>query len=137
MAKKKRGHYCRICGRQRANEKFSGKGHSRHVCRDCEREQRKTRREGQPTPDNQPALMTYAHMERLCAWLAGPEGCDFREDEETGEIEWDCDNSLRLTRQWLARAGLDVDASIRQLHDCGGFCDCEVVFNVPQRWPED
>lgn len=29
------GHYCRICGRTRANEKFSGKGHKRHVCKDC------------------------------------------------------------------------------------------------------
>ena len=29
------GHYCRICGRTRANEKFSGKGHKNHVCRDC------------------------------------------------------------------------------------------------------
>ena len=29
------GHYCRICGRERANEKFSGKGHRVHVCKDC------------------------------------------------------------------------------------------------------
>lgn len=31
------GHYCRICGRERPNEKFSGKGHRAHVCRDCYR----------------------------------------------------------------------------------------------------
>lgn len=31
------GHYCRICGRYRANEKFSGKGHRIHVCKDCSR----------------------------------------------------------------------------------------------------
>jgi ribosome-binding protein aMBF1 (putative translation factor) len=29
------GHYCRICGRTRVNEKFSGKRHKNHVCRDC------------------------------------------------------------------------------------------------------
>jgi len=29
------GHYCRICGRERANERFGGKGHARHICRDC------------------------------------------------------------------------------------------------------
>jgi hypothetical protein len=29
------GHYCRRCGRTRANEKFSGKGHKNHVCKDC------------------------------------------------------------------------------------------------------
>ncbi|WP_280120703.1 MULTISPECIES: hypothetical protein [Muribaculaceae] len=37
MAKKKKqqGHYCRICGEYKANEKFSGKGHALHVCKDC------------------------------------------------------------------------------------------------------
>jgi ribosome-binding protein aMBF1 (putative translation factor) len=30
-------HYCRICERYRANEKFSGKGHKIHVCKDCMR----------------------------------------------------------------------------------------------------
>ena len=29
------GHYCRICARVRPNEKFSGKGHKTHVCKDC------------------------------------------------------------------------------------------------------
>lgn len=37
MAKKKKqqGHYCRICGEYKANEKFSGKGHARHICKTC------------------------------------------------------------------------------------------------------
>ncbi len=29
------GHYCMICGRTRANEKFSGKGRKNHVCKNC------------------------------------------------------------------------------------------------------
>jgi len=29
------GHYCRICGRERASEQFSGKGHRIHVCKRC------------------------------------------------------------------------------------------------------
>ena len=33
--KKLPGHYCRICGRRRPNEKFSGKGHATHICKDC------------------------------------------------------------------------------------------------------
>ncbi|MBZ0293860.1 MAG: hypothetical protein K8L99_14945 [Anaerolineae bacterium] len=36
--KKQQGHYCKICGRYRANEKFSGKGHAQHICKDCNRE---------------------------------------------------------------------------------------------------
>jgi len=38
--RKLRGHYCWRCGRRRANEKFSGKGHAKHICKDCAKEQR-------------------------------------------------------------------------------------------------
>jgi ribosome-binding protein aMBF1 (putative translation factor) len=31
------GHFCRICGRSRPNERFSGKGHRTHVCKECAR----------------------------------------------------------------------------------------------------
>jgi hypothetical protein len=29
-------HYCRICGRERANERFSGRGHKIPVCKRCQ-----------------------------------------------------------------------------------------------------
>lgn len=32
---KKHGHYCKICGEYKANEKFSGKGHAAHICKKC------------------------------------------------------------------------------------------------------
>lgn len=35
--KRRRGHYCYLCGRTRANEKFSGKGHRQHICKDCQK----------------------------------------------------------------------------------------------------
>jgi hypothetical protein len=34
---KQQGHYCKICGEVKANEKFSGKGHAAHICKECER----------------------------------------------------------------------------------------------------
>ena len=37
------GHYCHICGRVRANEKFSGRGHRDHICKDCQRLPREER----------------------------------------------------------------------------------------------
>ena len=39
MPKKNRphGHYCKICGEYKANEKFSGKGHAAHICKVCSR----------------------------------------------------------------------------------------------------
>jgi len=39
MSKKKtncsHGHYCKVCGEYKANEKFSGKGHAAHICKAC------------------------------------------------------------------------------------------------------
>jgi hypothetical protein len=37
------GQFCRICGRLRPNEKFSGRGHRQHVCKDCQRMPREKR----------------------------------------------------------------------------------------------
>ena len=37
------GHYCRICGRQRPNERFSGKGHRIHVCKRCQAKPKRER----------------------------------------------------------------------------------------------
>ena len=40
MSKKKNrpyGHYCKICGEYKANEKFSGKDHAAHICKTCSR----------------------------------------------------------------------------------------------------
>lgn len=31
------GHFCWCCGRRRPNERFSGRNHARHLCRDCSR----------------------------------------------------------------------------------------------------
>jgi len=37
MKKRYSGHYCRICGAIKPNEKFSGKGHRNHICKECSR----------------------------------------------------------------------------------------------------
>lgn len=39
------GHYCRICGRERPNEQFSGKGHKIHVCKRCQAKPKTERRD--------------------------------------------------------------------------------------------
>ena len=33
--KNSRGHFCWCCDRVRANERFSGRGHAHHLCKDC------------------------------------------------------------------------------------------------------
>jgi len=32
---KPHGHFCKVCGDHKPNEKFSGKGHAAHICRKC------------------------------------------------------------------------------------------------------
>lgn len=34
---KKHGHYCKICGECKANEKFTGQGYASHICKACAR----------------------------------------------------------------------------------------------------
>jgi hypothetical protein len=45
-----------------------------------------------------------------------------------------CDQTLRLTRSWLAAHGLPVELVIAWLHDNGGFCDCEALANAEEAW---
>ena len=33
--KKRRGHFCWVCGCIKSNESFSGRGHSKHICKEC------------------------------------------------------------------------------------------------------
>lgn len=81
------------------------------------------------------SLMTYEQVEALCEWLEGPEGCHFRpHPRKSDDFTWNCDHSLKLTKKWLKRHKLDVDANVEALQACGGYCDCEVVFNVLQSW---
>jgi len=32
---KPHGHFCKVCGEHKANEKFSGRGHAAHICKAC------------------------------------------------------------------------------------------------------
>jgi hypothetical protein len=32
---KPKGHFCWVCGEHKSNEKFSGKGHATHMCKQC------------------------------------------------------------------------------------------------------
>jgi hypothetical protein len=57
------GHYCRICGRRRPNEQFSGKGHKIHVCKRCQRLP-KTQRRAIEDRDEIFGFMEQSHISR-------------------------------------------------------------------------
>ena len=51
-------------------------------------------------------------------------------DEECATIM--CDNTLKLTLRWIEENNLSdrKDEIIEYLENHGGYCDCEVIFNV-------
>jgi hypothetical protein len=57
------GRYCRICGRERPNEQFSGKGHRIHVCKRCQRLP-KTQRRAIEDRDDIFGFMEQSHISK-------------------------------------------------------------------------
>jgi hypothetical protein len=55
------GHYCRICGRDRPNEQFSGKGHKVHICKRCNAKP-KSERQAIEDRDSIFAFMQQSHI---------------------------------------------------------------------------
>ena len=45
-----------------------------------------------------------------------------------------CDHTLRETIQFLRQRGLDVERVVPWLRAHGGYCDCEVIFNVEDKF---
>jgi len=64
--------------------------------------------------------------------LEGEEGCNFVE-KENGSITWNCSGSEErpLARAILEKMGdVDIDATMQYFDEHGGFCDCEILFNI-------
>jgi Protein of unknown function (DUF2695) len=94
----------------------------------------RTRRGKSPVSNRSQKIMTETEFDALCEWLGGPEGCNFRQ-KIPGNVEsttWTCDHTLKLTRQWMRAHGVDEAANVPELEKRGGYCDCEVLFNVTQ-----
>ena len=45
-----------------------------------------------------------------------------------------CDHTLTFTMAYLRSHGLSEDLIIPWLQEYGGYCDCEVLANVEERW---
>jgi hypothetical protein len=62
--------------------------------------------------------------------LSGPEGCNFRGYRKR---RFTCHHDYRFTRRIMADMGYnrtEIEESIIYFQSKGGYCDCEVVFNV-------
>lgn len=90
---------------------------ARRLKRNWKEQQRELARAAFPIPDHELAALFEAVDSRLSTTA--------------------CDHSLRLTREWLAHAGHDIDKVVVWLEENGGFCDCEVVANARDHWQEN
>jgi hypothetical protein len=80
------------------------------------------------------AILTPAHPRwKDFLWrLAGPEGCDFREDDD-GNYEWECDGTAERAKVILQdMGGFDVAGTLDWFASVGGGCDCEIFLNVDE-----
>lgn len=86
------------------------------------------------TPDHP----RWAEFERR---LGGPEGCNFSDDGEgpnrEGSVHWRCGRdtgSDHLYSAEILRAmGFspdEIESSLAHFGEQGGYCDCEILFNV-------
>lgn len=60
-------------------------------------------------------------------------------DVTISEVGIPCDHTLSRTVEWAKEQGLEVDRVLASVREFGGYCDCEVLFNVtPDKfgWPE-
>ncbi|HEY2840769.1 MAG TPA: DUF2695 domain-containing protein [Pirellulales bacterium] len=47
-----------------------------------------------------------------------------------------CDHTPRETIAFLQHRGLDVEPVLAWLREFGGYCDCEVIYNVEEKFGE-
>ena len=57
-------------------------------------------------------------------------------DHLDGVLAEGCDHTLRLTETYLRLQGLSEATIVPWLKEYGGYCDCEVLANVEERWGE-
>jgi hypothetical protein len=71
--------------------------------------------------------------------LEGPEGCNFQgeyDDEDNlipESVEWECaggKDKSKASAILKTVQDIDVSASLAFFEQYGGYCDCEIVFNV-------
>jgi len=56
--------------------------------------------------------------------------CNFHKRDSDGETTWTCDGTLKATKQLCDDHFLFFPSVEQDLQDRGGYCDCEVLFNV-------
>ncbi len=104
------GHYCRICGRTRANEKFSGKGRKKHVCKDC------AKKSGNKAKSNQKGVSSDYEAETFLSELFLEEDHisekEFYDEDRFSELDWFIREGLRIVQEEMELEGTDPNREV-------------------------
>lgn len=81
--------------------------------------------------------ITSKQMLEFLERLEGPEGCNFKENENA-KITWECKggNNKDLSIKILTAMNIPTKDQVEFLTHCdelGGHCDCEILFNSAER----
>lgn len=82
----------------------------------------------------------HPHWNEFITELAGPDACNFEEIE--GKFTWSCGGGTNkdFAERILSEMGFVSDAiaaSLAYFEDHGGYCDCEILFNVAGPLPDE
>ena len=47
-----------------------------------------------------------------------------------------CNHNYQLTNEFLKPKGLDKESVFEWFREQGGYCDCEILFNIEERFEE-
>jgi hypothetical protein len=67
---------------------------------------------------------------KMCLWADELRDLHAYLEEQLFHLGIGCDHTLARTREWAKRTGHDAEAVVGSVCEFGGFCDCEVYYNV-------
>ena len=75
----------------------------------------------------------HKDWEKFCELLEGKEGCNFKKNKNE-KINWKCkggnDKSYATAILTKYFPKIDLKKTLKYFDDNGGYCDCEILFNV-------
>jgi predicted Zn-dependent protease len=77
-------------------------------------------------------LLSSSQVKDLCNYI----DYEANKEDDKGDIPG-CNHTLLLTEKWSMKNGLDIIDVYQFVNAHGGFCDCEVVYNVVQSIEDD
>jgi hypothetical protein len=71
----------------------------------------------------------FAHVDKQCNF-------HYEGEKNADNFRWTCHHDLRFAKTFCEEKGVAWTQVKTRLHDTGGFCDCEILFNTVEHFSE-